>query len=82
MPSPSATPLEVQNFVAEYLHYVDPHSSRAEVEELAKKVRADGERIYEMTIEQWKNLLQFDGESIYSILQKSEYGSVSYFNLI
>lgn len=77
MPCPSATPDEVRNFIAEYIHYVNAGSSRAEAEERASIVEADGERIYEMTLAEWKDLLQFNGSSIYNMLQKGEYGAVS-----
>lgn len=43
---------------------------------MASRIEADGELIYEISLEEWKEKLQWHGEHIYKMLRKSDYGFV------
>lgn len=79
-PSPSATFEEIQVFVADFLQCISLHSSRpltrSEAEELASRIQANGERIYEISREEWKDKLDWAGVYIYDSLRTSDYGFV------
>ena len=75
-PSPSATFEEIQVFVADFLQCISRHSTRSEAEELASRIQANGERIYEISREEWKDKLDWAGVYIYDSLRTSDNGFV------
>ncbi len=76
MPHPKATIPEVQKFLTEFFAYLDHDRTRSDAETEAKKVRADGTILYEMTEDVWINKFEDEGSAIYRALQKSQYGYV------
>ena len=50
--------------------------------DLARKINANGEQIYEMPLQMWTDELGLTGYFIYNSLQKSSYGYVGQLFLI
>lgn len=62
--------------MADYLHYLSSERTRADAENEAKKIKADGEQVYEIPLDEWHRKLGDDGKRIYDFLRKSDYGFV------
>ena len=55
----------------------DSERTRADAETEARKIKGDGQAIYEYPLRVWTATFQDEGLIIYNVLQKSEYGYVS-----
>lgn len=70
VPSPTASPIEVHEFLVKLFLALDPTSNEAAAEEKATKVSCDGPRLYEVSREWWVKLYGLQGEFINNDIQR------------
>ena len=59
-------------YIADFSQSFSSTRMRSEAEEIASQIKPDGERIYKMSLQEWKEKLQWHGEHIYDSLQPSD----------
>ena len=77
VPKPTASSATVHEFLVQFLLSQDWERTRDEAQEKARKIKVDGEALYELPEKRWTDDFGSDGETIYHALQTSKYGYVS-----
>lgn len=77
VPKPTASGVEVREFLIQFLLSQDWKSNLEEAQEKAKKIAADGKALYEFSKKDFTDQIGIAGEAMYRALQASEYGYVS-----
>ena len=76
VPSPSATSAEVQLFLMKMFLALDHPSTTEAAKEKARKLNTDGQGLYDLTQEDWREIYSFQGGIIWKYLYGSCYGYV------
>lgn len=78
VPNPTASSATVHDFLVQFLLSQDWKLTRDEAQEKARKIKVDGQALYELPEKRFIDAFGIAGQTIYHSLQTSKYGYVSY----
>ena len=77
VPKPTASNVTVHEFLVQFLLSQDWELSRDEAHQKARKIKVDGQALYELLEKRLTDELGSVGATIFQVLQRSKYGYVS-----
>ncbi len=76
-PSPNSSSAEIQLFLKDFFLANDTSLDESQAEEIASKLRVNGESIYKLSREAFNKAFDAQGDAIYDIVQGGQWGYVS-----